>query len=1036
MVKHLKSKLILLLAMMCFGTVTVFAQTGEVTGTVTDASDGTTLPGATIVVKGTVRGTVTDIDGNYGISVGPNTTLVFSFIGYEPQEIPVQPGSTVNIALQMQSTALEGFVVIGYGVQKKEDATGSVTAIDEKLFNKGAIVSPTQLISGKVAGVQVISGGGAPGEGATVRIRGGSSLSASNDPLYVIDGVPIDNDGISGMRNPLNTINPADIETFTVLKDASATAIYGSRASNGVIIITTKKGKKGAPMSFNYTGKFSLSTPGKKIDVLSADEFRSAVTERYPDYVGLLGDANTDWQDEIYQNAFGMDHNVSIAGDAQGLPYRLSIGFTDEDGILKTDNMKRTTVGVALSPTLFDDHLKINLNVNYVNIKNEFADRGAIGSAIQYDPTKPIKNDSIYNPLYLDDIDGNGEADNTVLMPPTDFGGYYAWVQNNGTDVPVEQGSSNPVALLNMRDDQSTVNRVLTNFQLDYKFHFLPELRANLNLGLDHSHSKGDVIVPDYAPWAYDALNGGGSYNSYTQTKDNELLDFYLNYVKYVDKIESRFDVMVGYSWQHFYRSNNSINGNYSRQFTIDSVAGRPGVYQKNFFGDPTRTHNIDTAIRPTESYLVSFFGRFNYTLKDRYLLTFTLRDDGTSRFSPETRWGLFPAAAFAWKLNDEPWMQNVDVLSQLKIRAGWGVTGQQNINQGDYPYLPRYTTSNVFARYQLGNMFYYTMRPEGYDANIKWEETTTINFGLDFGFAEDRVYGSIDVYQRKTKDLINYIPVPAGTNLSNFILTNIGDLENKGAEFAITARPLNSTKVFWEIGFNATYNENKITKLTATDDPDYPGVATGGISGGVGNTVQMHSVGHPANSYFVYEQVYGNDGLPIEGLYVDRNNDGEITDTDRYHYKKPAADFYFGINSSVAWKNWDFSFSGRANFGNYVYDNLNSENGVYERLYRPEGPYLGNITAAVTNTEFVTPQYLSDYYIQDASFFKMDAMTLSYLFPAIGGSNVDLRLSGTVNNAFTITNYDGIDPEISNGIDNRIYPRPRVYVLGVSLQF
>jgi iron complex outermembrane receptor protein len=493
---------------------------------------------------------------------------------------------------------------------------------------------------------------------------------------------------------------------------------------------------------------------------------------------------------------------------------------------------------------------------------------------------------------------------------------------------------------------------------------------------------------------------------------------------------------MLGYSWQHFYRSNYSVNGNYSRQFTIDPVAGQPGVYQKNFFGDPTRTYGIDTINDPTESYLVSFFGRFNYTLKDRYLLTFTLRDDGTSRFSPDTRWGLFPAAAFAWKIVDEPWMQNANALSQLKLRLGWGITGQQNIGQGDYPYLPRYTTSNQFARYQLGNMFYYTMRPEGYDANIKWEETTTYNLGLDFGFAEDRVYGSIDVYQRKTKDLINFIPVPAGTNLSNYILTNIGDLENKGVEFSLTARPVSNGNVFWEIGFNATYNVNEITKLTATDDPDYLGVATGGISGGVGNTVQMHSVGYPANSFFVYEQVYGTDGLPIEGMYVDRNGDGEITDSDRYHYKKPAADFFFGINSSVNWKNWDFSFSGRANFGNYVYNNVDSENGVYERLYRPEGPYLGNIVSSVANTGFVTPQYLSDYYIQDASFFRMDNMTLSYLFPSIGGGKTSIRLSGTVNNAFTITNYEGIDPEISGGIDNRIYPRPRAYVLGVSLTF
>ncbi len=1035
MVNHLKAKFILLFAMMSFGAVTVFAQTGEVTGTVTDAANGTTLPGATVVVKGTVQGTVTDIDGKYSISVGPNTTLVFSFIGYESQEIVVQPGTTVNVALKTQSTALEEFVVIGYGVQKKDDATGSVQAIDSKEFNKGAITSPTELVSGKIAGVQITSGGGAPGEGAMIRIRGGSSLSASNDPLIVVDGVPLDNDGVSGMRNPLNTINPNDIETFTVLKDASATAIYGSRASNGVIIITTKKGKKDKPLSVQYNGVFSFYTPEKFVDVLNADQFRKEIEKHYPSQVDMLGDANTDWQNEIYKNAFGQDHNVSFAGGYQGLPYRVSLGYSNQDGILKTDNLKRTTVNVALSPTLFDDHLKLNINLNYMNIKNQFADRGAIGAAVQFDPTKPVTNDKIYNPYYSDDVNNDGVAD-TILMPPTDFGGYYAWIQTNGTDQPVEQGSPNPVSLLNMRDDQSNVNRIIGNVQLDYKFHFLPELRANLNLGLDNSHSRGDVIIPDNAPWAYDPLNGGGVYNSYTQDKKNELLDFYLNYVKEAAGINSRFDVMLGYSWQHFYRKNYSVNGNYSRDFNIDPVAGRPGVYQKTFFGEPKRTYNIDTIDRPTESYLVSFFGRFNYSFKDRYLLTFTLRDDGTSRFSPDTRWGLFPSLALAWKIVDEKWFENSNALSQLKLRLGWGVTGQQNINQGDYPYLPRYTRSDQFSRYQLGNMFYYTLRPEGYDYNIKWEETTTINIGLDYGFANDRIYGSIDVYNRKTSDLINFIPVAAGTNLSNYILTNIGDLENKGVEFAITGRPISNDKVFWEIGFNATYNKNEITKLTATDDPSYLGVETGGISGGVGNFIQMHSVGYPANSFFVFEQVYGPDGKPIEGMYVDRNGDGEITNDDRYHYKDPAADFYFGINSNISWGNWDFSFSGRANFGNYVYNNVDSENGVYERLYRPEGPYLGNITTSVYNTDFVTPQYLSDYYIQDASFFRMDNMTLSYLFPKIIKDKASLGLSFTMNNAFVITRYEGLDPEIPNGIDNRVYPRPRTYVFGINLQF
>ncbi len=1004
MVKRLSAKMILLLSFLAFG-LTGFAQSGPVTGVVTDALDGSTLPGATVVVKGTVQGTVTDIDGNYSIEVGPNTTLVFSFVGYETQEILVQPGTTVNVALMMSSTALEEFVVIGYGVQKKEDATGSVTAIDAKEFNQGSITSPTELVSGKIAGVQITSGGGAPGEGATIRIRGGSSLSASNDPLVVIDGVPVDNDGISGMRNPLNTINPNDIETFTVLKDASATAIYGSRASNGVLLITTKKGKEGVPVQFEYAGKISLYTVPKTIDVLDTTQFMSSIRERYPDQIGLAGYtvngeqryASTDWQDEIYENAFGMDHYFSASGAVNGsgilnsMPYRASVGFSDQDGILKTDNLKRTTVAANINPSMFDDHLKVNLNAKYMLVENTFANRGAIGAALQYDPTKPVYGeDPVFQQRY---------------------GGYYAWLQPNGD--PVEQGSANPVALIEQREDVSDVNRFIGNAQFDYKFHFLPDLRANLNLGYDYSKSEGTVFEDTIAAFAYDPTHGGGTNNEYEQEKKNELLDFYLNYTKYLEGAESRFDVMAGYSWQHFYYKDYSINSN------VRMTAPQ-----------------TDTVDDPTEYYLLSYFGRFNYTFKDRYLVTFTVRNDNTSRFSEDNRSGWFPSVALGWKIVDEPWMAGANALSQLKLRLGWGVTGQQNIGQGNYPYLPRYTLSNQFAQYQFGNQWYYTYRPEGYNPNIKWEETTTYNIGLDYGFADDRIYGSVELYYRETTDLLNFIPVPALTNLTNFLLMNVGDLENRGVEFNITGRPVSTDNTFWEVSFNATYNKNEITKLTTVDDPDYLGVETGGISGGVGNNIQMHTVGQPANSFFVYEQVYDTDGMPIQGMYVDRNGDGEITNADRYHYKDPAADFYFGISSRLNWKDWDFSFAGRANFGNYVYNNVESENAVYERLYRPEGPYLGNITSSVTNTNFVNPQYLSDYYIQDGSFFRMDNISVGYTFTDLWNDRSSLRLSATINNAFIITQYDGIDPEINLGIDNRIYPRPTAYVFGVNLQF
>lgn len=1007
MMKHLSIYMILTLFLGI--SVAAFAQRGDVTGVVYDATDGQTLPGVTVLVKGTTLGTITDENGNYRITVDPSTTLLFSFIGYQTQEILVQPNTTADVMLSFHSTILDELVIIGYGVQKKEDATGSVAAIDIKDFNKGAITNAPELVAGKIAGVQITSNGGAPGGGTTIRIRGGSSLSASNDPLIVIDGVPIDNEGVSGARNPLSMINPNDIETFTVLKDASATAIYGSRASNGVIIITTKKGESGGdgkPVTLSYNGTFSWSQVPNTIDVLDADEYRTIINDRYQGnetILGMLGTASTDWQSEIYQTAFGMDHYLSATGAIDVVPYRVSLGYADQDGVLKTDNMKRTTIGASITPMLFDDHLKIDVNVTGMFIKNQFADQGAIGAAIQYDPTKPIQSDSIYT-VYFNDKDGNPD---TLY---TDYGGYYAWTQPNGA--AVSQGSSNPVALLELRDDNSDVRRLIGNIQLDYKFHFLPELHANLNLGLDNSKSEGTVFLPEYAPWEFDPVNGGGVTTIYDQQKKNELLDFYLNYVRDVSRIQSNFNLMLGYSWQHFWRKGSNYSTNLAKTVTNDS-----SDYE-------------------TESFLVSFFGRFNYTFKDRYLLTFTLRDDGTSRFSPDTRWGLFPSVALAWKIIDEPWMENIRAFSQFKLRAGYGITGQQNIGQGDYPYLPRYTYSQPNAQYMFGNQYFLTLRPEGYDINIKWEETTTWNIGLDYGFARDRVYGALDFYYRQTRDLINFIPVPAGSNLTNYILTNIGDLENKGVEFSINTRPVATDNVFWELNFNATYNVNEITKLTATDDPNYLGVLTGGISGGVGNTVQIHSVGYPANSFFVYEQVFDAQGNPIEGMFVDRDGDGEITDDDRYHYKDPAPDFYFGLASSLQYKNWSFTFSGRAQFGNWVYNNVDSENAVWERLYRPEGPYLGNVVSNVKTINFVSPRYLSNYFIQNGSFFRMDNISLSYLFDQLFGGKAKLMLSGTINNAFVITNYTGIDPELGNGIDNRLYPRPRTYTLGVNLTF
>ena len=1011
MVKQLTTKL-LMLAVVLLSSLTMLAQSGTVTGMVTDAGDGMSLPGATIVVKGTTQGTVTDINGNYTINVEANQVLVFSYVGYAPQELVVQPNTTVNVALQSSSLSLEGVVVIGYGVTKKKDATGAVTAISEGSFNKGAIVDPVSLISGKVAGVQISSNGGAPGTSSNIIIRGGSSLNANNSPLFVIDGIPISNDGTGGSRNPLNSINPNDIETFTVLKDASATAIYGSRASNGVIIITTKRGEIGRPLNINYSGKFTYFEVPKTMDVLSSDEFQDVITTRFSDRVDMLGTwtdpngkmipytavpddrtgytqtmHNTDWQNEIYRNTTGMDHALSATGAWKNLPYRFSLGYTDQNGILETSRFQRTSVSAALNPVLFDDHLKINFNINGSFINNTFANRSAIGSSIQMDPTKPVNSD-----------DGA-------------FGGYWAWSQNNGD--PVVQGTTNPMSYIKLTDDQSNVNRFYGNLQLDYKLHFLPDLHANLNLSYDQNNGEGSYKVPPYASWSFNSAQGGGDDNEYFNENTNELGEFYLNYIKNVPSIKSNFNVMAGTSLQHFYNSSTSYNSNVP------------------IISDTSNQEYIrDTSINKGEYYLQSYFGRLNYTFNERFLFTATVRADGTSRFSEDNRWGIFPAVAVGWKINEEAFLRDSKVISLLKLRIGWGITGQQDIG-GYYDYMGRYTYGNQFAMYPFGNTYYITLRPEGYNENLKWEETTTWNLGVDYAFLNDRIYGTIDVYQRKTKDLLSWVPAVAGSNLSNYINRNIGELENSGIEFAVNGKIISNEKMYWELGFNATYNKNEITELY-----DGASIPTGGIAGGVGNNVQEQAVGQPRNAFYVYEQVYDNDGMPIEGLYVDRNGDGEITTSDKYYYHDPNADFYFGISSNFSYKEWSFSFAGRANFGNYMYNNVQSENGWYNRMYRPEGPYLGNIISSVTNTEFESAQYHSDFYVQDASFFRMDNITISYTFSNLIQNRLNLELSATVNNAFVITNYDGIDPEVNYGIDNNVYPRTRAWMFGVNLQF
>jgi len=983
-------------------TLSVTAQQKVITGKVTDKG-GLSVPGVTIVVKGAdgvVTGTVTDMDGKYNVNVAPDIkVLYFSFVGMRSITETINNRTVINVVLLEDAISVDEVVVIGYGTVKKSDATGAVSTVSAKDFNKGGITSPQDLIVGKSAGTVITSAGGAPGSGSTIRIRGGSSMSASNDPLIIIDGFPVSNSGISGLANPLSTINPNDIETFTVLKDASATAIYGSRASNGVILITTKKGVIGKPMQINYNGTMSVNTVSKYMDVMSGDEMRAlALDLASKNAVGLsmgsltrLGSENTDWQKEIYRTAIAHDQNISISGGLKKMPYRASFGYASQDGILKTTNMERSTLAIGLDPMFFDNHLKVNINLKGSYTNQNFGEAGAVGSAVAYDPTQPVYN-------------GN-----------TKFGGYNTWVNlsdvlpdgsmnPNGSPNPI--GVSNPVALLNQTDNKSTVKRSIGNVQFDYKFHFLPDLRANMNLGYDYFTTKGHNNATENSAFTF--RNGIGRKNDYTQDGKTQLFDFYLNYVKDIPSVKSRIDATAGYSWQYFHKEGTTFNRNF----------------------DGTQVAEDSKFIN--ENYLVSFFGRLNYTFNDRYLLTATIRDDGSSRFAKANRWGLFPAAAFAWKIKDESFLKNVSAVSDLKLRLGWGITGQQDIGN-DFPYLSVYRGSTATAQYQFGDSFYNTLRPNPYDANIKWEETTTYNLGLDFGFMNNRITGTIDAYKRQTKDLLNFIPIAAGSNFSNFLTTNVGDLENKGIELSLTGQIVTNKDWNWSVGFNASYNENKITKLTKTDDPNYAGVDVGTIGGGVGNTIQNQRVGYPVNSFFVFQQVYGSNGMPIEGLYVDRTgNGGTVTSNNlnKYHYKKPAPDVTLGINSRVAYKNMDFSFAGRANIGNYAYNNVAS-GALYSIVFNQSG-FFNNIPKQVNNAKFTNTQYFSDLYIENASFFKMDNMSVGYNFDEY----VKARLSFTVQNVFTITKYNGLDPEVDGGIDNNFYPRPRVFVLGVNLTF
>ena len=983
MKKSLRLKALLTLLVGLFLSIGAFAQQIAVKGHVKDTT-GEPVIGANVLVKGTTNGTITDFDGNFMLNVPKDAILSVSFVGYKSAE--VKAASTVMVTLEDDSQVLDAVVVIGYGSVKKNDMTGSVTAIKPDKLNKGLITNAQDMMTGKIAGVSVISKGGAPGEGATIRIRGGSSLTAENDPLIVIDGLAMDNKGVKGLANPLSMVNPNDIESFTVLKDASATAIYGSRASNGVIIITTKKGQAGARPTISYDGNVSVSTVKSTVDVMDGDQFRSFIKDIWgedSEAYSKLGNANTDWQKEIFRPAVSTDHNLTISGGLKNMPYRVSFGYTNQNGIVKTSKFERYTASVSLAPSFFEDHLKVNANLKGMIAKNRYADGSAVGSAVSFDPTQSVRSDDPYHQYYFDGY-FQWNTDASSLNDDT-------WKRTFNSNAP-----GNPVALLEEKDDRAISKSLIGNLELDYKFHFLPDLHAHVNGGMDLSTGKQYTDVSPYSS----TNNYYGSYGWEQKDKYNLSLNAYLQYSKdFTDK--HRFDVMAGYEWQHFHDTSDQEYW---------------GLYplSNNVVENRGQRYNNTSSGSATESYLVSFFGRVNYTLLDRYLFTATVRQDGSSRFHKNNRWGLFPSFALGWKLKEEAFLKDVDVLSDLKLRLGYGITGQQNINSGDYPYLAVYETNKDGAYYPiLGEGT--TYRPNAYNPDLKWEKTTTYNVGSDFGFLNNRINGAVDYYYRKTTDLLNSVFVSAGTNFKNKVLSNVGSLENSGIEFSINSKPVVTTDWTWDLGFNITYNKNEITKLTTGDSENYYVAAGDNIGGGRDMKAMAHAVGHPASSFYVYQQVYDENGKPIENEFVDRNGDGTINGDDRYFYKKPTADVLMGLTSRLSYKSWDFSFSLRASLNNYVYNSVEAggsdcnPTSVYSFGALNNRPLMGvanNIQNLKDNT------LLSDYFVQNASFMKCDNITLGYSFKKLFGAPIGGRVYAAVQNVFTITKYKGLDPD------------------------
>ena len=985
-IQNLAKRSLLLVALFVIGCLQLMAQTRTIKGEVTDAQNGEALIGATVMVEGEKGGTVTDFDGNFSLQVSSSAKKIkVSYIGYIDKVLSIS--DNMKVKLESDSKALADVVVIGYGTARKSDLTGSVATVKSKDFNKGLVSSPEQLINGKVSGVQIMSNSGSASAGSTIRVRGGASLNASNDPLIVLDGVPLEQGGISGnSSNFLSMINPSDIESMTVLKDASSTAIYGSRASNGVIIITTKKGQQGAvKVNFNTTN--SLQTRAQMVDMLSRDEFVNVINQfGDANQKSLLGTANTDWNDEVYRTAFGTDNNLSVSGSIdKWLPFRVSVGYYNQSGLVRKDNVERWTGNVVLTPSFFQDHLKLTINAKGTLNNNSFNNGGAVWAAATFNPTIPVYS-------------GNDK-----------YGGYNEALDADG--YPVNAGVRNPRGLVDLYDSKSKVSRFIGSMDVDYKVHFLPDLKLHATVGADYAKGDGTIYVPAYAAQSYnkDESLGGSDYKYGPQKNENRLLTLYANYAKYFEDIKSNVDLTAGYDYQYW-------------------KSTTPLYYTKSAAGT-----NLSTVKASDYRHvMLSYYGRINYSFDGKYLLTATVRRDASSRFSKDTRWGTFPSVALGWTLTEEPWLKNQKVLSNLKLRASYGVTGQQE-GIGNYNYLPVYTYSVTGAEAFINGQYINTYRPEAYVSDLKWETTTSWNFGLDFGFLDGRIGGAIDFYTRKTKDLLASVPTAAGTNFSKTILTNVGNVDSKGIEVSLNATPIQTKDWEWNLSYNFTWQNMKVKNLSLTKGGSQTNVKVGPSIDAY--QFQVLSEGYEPYMFYVYHQLYDSKtGKPIEGAYADLNNDGEINDADLYRYHSPAPKYIMGLSTSLRYKQLTLGMSFRANIDNYVYNGMGMSTGAFETVSY-NNSQLNNLNTSFLKTGFKTRQYLSDYYVENASFLKLDNLSLSY---NVGKINkwASLTVSAMVQNVFTITGYSGTDPEVPNGMDNSFYPRPRTYSVSLGLQF